>query len=198
MIGGFGGNGYGKQTQTAGTVINRLLPPNKNGRLRVTKVSATASTTAHTLTALKSLGRTTASSAAASGQAIVNFAADPGAGISNAIAANDFVAIRESDATRVYKVSSVSTLAITMTTNIVTGVAVNADIWFFGVAADTDPSTGEAHQGFAIGASAQTVLSDAEGGVIATPKVDEPILLQDNNATAAGSIDQVSWTYTRE
>ncbi|MGH7291302.1 MAG: hypothetical protein ACREJT_08835, partial [Myxococcota bacterium] len=64
-----------------------------------TALGYTCAGTAHTVTCLRPLGRTTIASAGATGQAVANFTADPGVaaaygGISNAIAANDFVAIR--------------------------------------------------------------------------------------------------------
>lgn len=195
---GFGGNGFGKKTANAGTAINRLVPPKPQNFTRVSKIVATAGVTAHTVTALRPLGRTKTSAVAAAGQAVVNLVADPGPS-GNGIAANDLVAIREVDGvTRLYTVSSVSTLAITLTGNLTAGAAKGADFWDFGIATDSDPRTGEAHQAFAVAASATTTYTDTEGGVVASIGVDEPILLQNNNATNAGSIDQVSFAYTRE
>lgn len=199
------GNSLGRgATVAADTVINRLVPPRAGMLTRVGKVVVTAAGTAHALTALRKIGRTTASAAFASGQAVINLTADPGTltlnGVANAngIAANDYVAVRESDGiTRLYKVSSVSTLAITMTGNFTTGGAAGADVWFFGVAADTDPNTGSAHPAFTVPASATTTLTGQNGGLTASTGYDEPILVQDNNATAAGVIEQIEYAYTK-
>lgn len=203
---GFGGNGDGGKTQTAGTVIQYLIPPDPRGYTRVTKLTYTDTGTAHTLTFLRPIGKTTVASAAATSQAVVNFTANPGTtagygGISNAIAANDFVAIKTASdgITRLYKVSSVSTLAITMTSNVVVAMAAGDQIWFFGITTDSDGRTGAAHPALLGGAgSAAVTFSDTEGGVVATVAKNEPILVNSNNATNAGTINQLSWTYTAQ
>ncbi|OWK45783.1 hypothetical protein [Fimbriiglobus ruber] len=195
-----GGNGFGNATQTAGTVINRLVPPKPGNYTRISTVVATAGTTAHTLTALRSLGYTTASAAAAASQAVVNLTANPGPS-GNQLSANDYVAIRETDGvTRLYKVSSISTLAVTLASNLVAGVGAGTagKIWMFGLSTDTDPRTGEAHPAYSVPASATTTYHDDDNGVVSSIGKDEPILLQDNNATAAGSINQTSFGYTLE
>lgn len=192
----FGGNGQGTRTAAAGTRIRYLMQPNTQGRLRVSKAVYTAQGTAHTLTFLRPIGRTTASSAAAAGQAVINLTADPGPA-GNLIAANDLLAIRETDGvTRLYVVSSVSTLAITLTANLAAGAAAGAKVWNFGVAADTNPADGAAHPAFAGTASAATTYEDRENGVVATFERDDPILFDSDNATAAGTLNQISWGFT--
>ena len=203
---GYGGNGDGGKTQTAGTIIQYLIPPSPatfRGITRITTLTYISGSTAHTLTAMRPLGRTTVASAGATGQAVVNITADPGVaagygGINNGIAANDFVAIRTASdgVTRLYKVSSVSTLAITMTANLTVAVAAGDIFWFFGAAGDTDGRTGSAHPALKPPASATTTYTDRDGGVIATIGAFEPILLNSDNATAAGTNAQVSWNYT--
>lgn len=202
---GFGGNGDGKKTQTAGTVIQYLVPPDVRGFTRISNIVYTAAGTAHTLTFMRPIGRTTVASAGATGQAVVNITADPGvaagyAGISNAIAANDFVAIRTASdgITRLYKVSSVSTLAITMTANLVVAVAAGDIFWFFGITTDTDGVTGSAHPALNGTASATTTYTDTTGGVVSSFRVYEPILVNSDNATAAGTLQQINWAYTIE
>lgn len=202
-LAGFGGNGDGGKTQTAGTVVQYLVPPNRVGYTRLTTVVYTSAGTAHTLTFLRPLGATTVASAGATGQAVVNLTANPGTtaaygGITNGIAANDFVAIRTASdgITRLYKVSSVSTLAVTMTANLVVAVAAGDKVWFFGAAGDTDGRTGSAHPAFLPIVSVTNTYTDREAGVVATVAKDEPILVNSNNLTAAGSLDQVSWVYT--
>lgn len=202
-LAGFGGNGSGGQTQTAGTVIRQLVPPNRLGYTRVTKVVYTCAGTAHTVTCLRPLGKTTIASAGAAGQAVINLTADPGVaaaygGISNAIAANDLVAIRTASdgITRLYTVSSVATLAITLTGNLSVAVAAGDTVWFFGITTDTDGRTGAAHPALLPPASATTTYEDREGGVVASVAKDEPILVSSNNATAAGTLAQLSWCYT--
>lgn len=200
---GFGGNGIGTVTQNAGTVIQALVPPRRDGITRVTKFAYTAQGTAHTGTFLRPLGRTTVASAAAAAQTDFVLTANPGTtaaygGISNGIAANDFVAIRTASdgITRLYKVSSVSTLTITLTANLTVALAAGDDVWFFGVTGDTDGRSGAAHPAHTLTASVQTSKEDREGGVVATFSKDEPILFNSNNATAAGTLDQLNYCYT--
>lgn len=202
MMGEFGSSGFGQKTATAGTRINRLIPPRKRAYTRLKRLAATCGTTSHTVTALRPLGRTTLTAAAASGQAVVNLTADPGPS-GNGIAANDLVAIREVDGiTRQYTVQSVSTLAITLTANLVAGAAKGADFWDFGAVADTDPRTGEAHQPYVLPAAGsgtlQTIFGGTDGVMLSTIGADEPILLSDSNGTTAGSIDEVQYAYVIE
>ncbi len=192
----FGGNGSGSQTQTAGTRIRQLIPPRPRTLARITKLVYTAAGTAHTLTVARPINKTTASLAAAASQAVINLTADPGV-TGNLIAANDLLAIRETDGvTRLYIVSSVSTLAITLTTNLTAGAAAGASVWNFGILTDTDPRTGVAHPTLAGTASVASTYEDREGGVIAGHEVDSPLLVDSNNATAAGTLNQLSWSYT--
>lgn len=194
----YGGNGIGRTTATAGTRIRVLVPPDPNGYTRLTKVTYTAQGTAHTLTVARPLGKTTLTAYAAPGQAVVNLAADPNPS-GNAIAAGDILAIRETDGvTRLYTVSSVSTLAITLTANLTVGAALGATVWSFGALGDTHPLTGRPHDTLDGTASTTTSYEDREGGVFATFTYDDPILLDSDNATAAGTFRQVSYSYTAE
>jgi hypothetical protein len=204
MQNAFGGQSSGSASVAFGTVINVLCQPRVGCFTRVTGIRVTAAGTAHALTGLRPLGRTTVASAGATGQAVVNIAADPGVaaaygGISNAIAANDWVAIRTASdgITRLYKVSSVSVLAITMTANLTVAVAAGDLFWFFGVAADTDGRTGNAHPTLTVPASATTQYTDDTAGVVSSIGQYEPILIQDNNITATGTIENVNYAYSQ-
>ncbi len=195
---GFSGNGYGGLTQAFGTRIRFVVPPKARGFTRVTKLVYTAGGTAHTLTVARPIGATTANGSAASGQPVINLTADPGPA-GNLIATNDLLAIRETDGvTRLYTVSSVATLAVTLTTNLVAGVANLASVWDFGVLADTDPATGLAHPTWRLPASVATTYEDREAGVVASHVAESPLLVDSNNITAQGYLDQISWAYTRE
>jgi len=199
IFNGYGGNGKGKKTATAGTKISVLVPPTQRGYTRISKIVYTAGTTAHTITVMRPIGRTTVASAAAAGQAVVNLTAQPLA--SNAVAAGDFLAIRRAadGITRLYEVTSVASLAITMTANLATGedLAAGDKVWFFGVAGDTNPADGEAHPGLTGTASATTTYTDTDGGVVAGYAKDDPLVVQSNNATVAGTVEQVSWANTQ-
>lgn len=197
MNGAFGGNGSGKLTQTAGTRIRYLIAPYIGAITRLTKLVYTAAGTAHTLTGVRPIGNTTTTAATAAAGTVINLTADPNPS-GNAIAANDLLAVRETDGvTRLYTVSSVSTLAITLTAGLTAGVASGGKVWSFGITTDTDPRTGLAHPTFAAPASAQTTYQDSDSGVLATLGQDEPILFDSNNATAAGTLDYLTYAYTR-
>lgn len=194
----------GQLTATAGTVINCLVPARKRLKTVLESVAYKAGTTAHTLTVLRDQtpragAKITATAAAATGQAVVNFSstAITRAGSAGTVAANDWVAIESSDgSTQLYQVSSVSTLAVTMTANISPAVNKGARIWPLGVAADH--ATAGA---FAAAASTTTTLTDAvngAAGVIAAYDEEEPLLVQSNNATAAGTINQVAAVYIKQ
>lgn len=199
MQGAFGGNGYGNLTQTAGTKIRYLVPPFPGAVSRITKVVYTAAGTAHTLTFLRPIGRTTAAATGAAGQANVSFAAEPGAG-ANILAANDNVAIRETDGiTRNYLVSSVPGAypgTVVLTTNLVAGVVSGSKIWNLGVETDTDPATGLAHPALAGTASVTSTYQDSDGGVVGGTAQDDPILFSSNNATAAGTLNHLTHSNT--
>ncbi len=190
----FGNNGTGTLTATAGTAIRYLIQPSRSGKVRVSKFQYTAGATAHTGTFCRPIGRTTASAAANSGQAVINLTSDPGV-TGNLIAANDLLAIRETDGvTRLYVVQSVSTLAITLSTNLVAGVAAGAKVWNFGVTGDTNPADGAAHPAFALASGAQTTIND-DNGFVGTFATDDPLLVSVNNATNAGALNLLTWGY---
>lgn len=192
----------GKLTQNSGTKIDQLVPPKRNKKTKVTRMQVTVGATAHTLTALRPLATTTLSAAALASQAVIALTADPGdyTGKStgdNLIAANDYVVVEKPDGTfHLGVVSSVSTLDITLTANVPTGgFSSGAKVWFFGVAADTDPNTAEAHPVFTLPASGVTTLEAAEGSLVETLHSYEPIILQINNATNASVFENCSGVY---
>lgn len=214
-----GGWFVGRRTETAGTAINVLIPSRLGSRTLLKRISYTAAGTAHTLTLFRPLGVTTLSADAAGGQPVVNLDSDPGdysaygsvSVSNNPIAANDWVAYRIADGRVVLaQVSSVSGLAVTLTSNVPScGARRGTRFWFFGVASDVNPATGSAHDTLLAPASATTTYTDDWGFVSSVPPLlgpsltktwpltgfDEPILLQSNNITAAGSFDFVVANY---
>jgi hypothetical protein len=196
-------------TATAGTVINALIPPKKNAFTVATVLRYNAGATLHTLTILKPQGTTTLSADASAGQKVINLTADPGTSLkgpngtasrlaNNGIAGSDWLAFEAPDGTIVFdKVSSVATLAITMTTNIPTnGVKSGAKVWFFGVAGDSDPFTAEAFYSLIGPASALTEIADTENGIASSNHQYEPLLVQSSNGSNAGTIDLVDAVYS--
>lgn len=194
----------GKTTQTAGTVITLLVPPQANLRTKLAKLAVTVGATAHTLTIMRPLGRTTASSAAAASQAVINLTADPGDYSSvrtadNAIAANDYLVFKHPDNTYSFDiVSSVSSLAITMTTNFPTlGIASGAPVWFMGITTDTNPNDARAHQAWTLPASGVQTFSAAHDrcSFFESLNVNEPMIIHINNATNASVLEYVEAYY---
>src|SRR5574341_654632 len=210
--------GYGKLTQNAGTVITRLIEPVKNAFTRLTSFVYTNLATAHTLTVMRPLNKTTLSAAAAGGQADITITADPGnypassRVADNVIAANDFVVLEAADGTFILDtVSVVAGLVITLTNNLPTGGCKSgAVLWFFGVIADTNPADSLAHPQFTLTASVVTRLGSDPGdsiagfiGTIPNPNTDftlngkyEPIILHSGNATNAGIMEKATAIYS--
>jgi hypothetical protein len=191
----FSNNGTGTLTAVAGTAIRYLIQPNVNGKVRASKMVYTAAATAHTATFLRPLGRTTTTAATDAAGTVINLAADPGV-TGNGIAANDLLAIRETDGiTRLYTVSSVSSLAITLSSGLTAGVASGGKVWNFGVTGDTNPADGAAHPAFALASGGATTFTD-DNGFVGTFVRDDPLLLSVNNLSNAGTLNQFSWGYT--
>lgn len=209
-----GRKGYGRITQTAGTVITRLIEPHPDAWTRITSVTVNTAATAHILTLLRPLGRTRFSADAAAAQQVVNISADPGdypSGVrtaDNAIAANDYVAYQAADGTFVLDtVSSVATLAITLATNLPTGGVKEGEyFWFFGIVTDTNPNDAQAHPRFNLLANTQTILGrDANLGTIPDHKLldigrgtFQPLVLVVDNGTNASTIESVGVEYYRK
>lgn len=194
--------GKGRKTVAFGTKIDILVPPRQSKRTKLCKVSVTVAGTAHTLTVLMPLASTVLTADAAAGQAVINVAADPGdytnkSTADNPIAAGDYLVIQKPDGTYLMDtVASVASLAITMTTVLPTlGLKSGAKVWFMGVAADVSPQTAEAHPVFTLPASATTSLEATQGSLAETPGMGEPMILQENNATATATVEHASGVY---
>jgi len=198
VIRSYGGDGYFGYTKAAGTRIQFLVAPLVLAILRLTRLVYTAAGTSHTLTILRPIGRTVANATAAAAATTVQFLADPGPS-GNALAANDLVAIRETDGvTRLYKVSSVPGSypgGVVLTAGLTAGVVQGSKVWNFGITTDTDPATGRPHPTIPSGTGAIT-LQDSDSGIVAGLAQDDPILIDSDNGTSAGTITQACWSYT--
>jgi hypothetical protein len=194
-----GGNGFGRITATAATKIVRGIPGRVGAFTRLRKLVYLAAGTAHTITVLRSIGRTRANGAAAASQADLVVLADPGPS-GNGIAANDRIAIRHAvdGVTRFYTVSAWNsgTRTITLSANLTVAVTDRDHVWMFGVEADTDPSQGEAHPIFPGTASTLVTYDEGDIGVVASNASDEPLLVIVDNATAAGTLQQTTYAHT--
>jgi hypothetical protein len=206
----FGVKSYGSVTQTAGTVINRLVEPMANAYSLVLRMIYINQANQHVITALRPLGSTTFAADAAAGQAVVVLTVDPGVYLptssfrtaNNAIAAGDYVCYQAADGTYVFDtVASGTYAALTLTTNLPTlGVLAGAPFWFFGIKTDLNPNDGVAHPTFtAVPAGSGYGVKefvDETAGIVASIGKNEPILLQSDNLTAAGILNQVVAAYT--
>lgn len=192
-----GGGSYGKKTANAGTAIVRVIPGKRGNVTRITKLSNTAAGTEHNIVVLRSLGRTKTTADAAASQAVIVVAANPGPS-GNSLAGSDYVAYRRDDGVTVLDtVSSISGLSVTLTTNLTAALSKGADVWMFGVAADTDPVTNEAHQNFVSPVNVTTTYTEDVVGVAQSNGQDEPLMLYNANATNASTLLLAAWVYTK-
>lgn len=196
------------------------------GVTHVTKVCYTTGGTAHAIAIMRPLNYTYVDSAAAINQAVINIKDDPGtystnyrypnpnanAGTyqgkpaavgNNAIAGGDYCAYQLADGTWIVDtVSSVSTLAITMTTAIpnVTGggVLAGAPFYFFGVIGDKDPATGVVNPQTTIAASQTRDASWANSGypVVSALHPGDPLIFYSPNTSNAGVLEFASGFYS--
>jgi hypothetical protein len=196
-------NDTGRATATAGTAFTALCPPRRGLKTRINHLSYNCGGTAHTLTVMRELARTTVNAVAAAGQAVVQLVVDPGTLITPArvLAAGDYLVFelpnqQGAAAFLVGVVSSVaasgSNLNVTLTANLPTGgLTKGAVCWMMGVAADLHPQ-------YLLAASAVTTLSEALAGFVGARLSYSPLLLYSNNITAAGTLQNASVAYVSE
>lgn len=196
-LGPIGGNGLGKTTIAFGSLLNAMVPPRQKCFTRIMSLVYTAAGTAHTITCMIPIGRTTFSADAAASQAVVNLTADPGVS-GNLLAGGDYLAWENTDGTFSFDfIASLATLAATMTSVLPKAVSAGGKVWNFGVIGDTHPVTGNAHVTFRGVASVTSTYSDTTVGVLCTYAPYDPIIIQSNNATATGIIESVAYMHTQ-
>jgi len=185
----------GYHTELAGTVITEAIPGLNGARLALIHALVTAAATAHTLSIMHTGGnagqrsKTTAGAAAAQKDIVVDDAMTDGAG--NAIAANDIVAYQIADGSWTFDTAAgwvAGTKTLTLTANIPTGgILSGGRVVNFGVVGD-----GILYK-LSIPASAQKEFGP--GLVVVAPYAGDPLYVSDNNAAAAGSIDNLLFGY---
>lgn len=196
-----GSFGYKRVTQTAGTVITRLIEPAMRGaKTRLTQLSYVSGGTQHTLTILKALARTTVTAVQAASDTAVSVASKAFRG--DTVAASDYIVIQHNDGTfGAYLVSSVTNLTFTIP-SLAAALAIGNFVWILG-------ATGEAeHVVLSPLVSALTRYQDSLGGIACSgyrsvsggtvyqrSGNDDPLLIHSNNATAAGVIESASGYY---
>jgi len=209
-----------RQTQTADTPIVAPVPPRVGKRTKISYLEYISGGTAHALTFIGELGRTTVVAAVAGAGTVIRIAKDPGVystnaeffgrGITpsasdNAIAASDYFGVVLNDGTfYAATVSSVATnsdgtVSVTVSAIPAAGIRAGATFWFMGVAGDTDPHYNRAHAAIAPPTSATTGFPGASGAggavVWQSYHPNSPVILYSNNITAAGTLSQATALY---
>jgi hypothetical protein len=209
-----GKRGYGRNTQTAATVIVQLVEPwPKGGWTRLSSLIYRAGANDHLITVMRPCNMVRFAADAAAAQAAVVLTADPGvynvkgtlATANNVIAASDYVAYKAADGTfKVDTVASGSGVSPTLTTNLPTGgVKAGDPLWFFGIVTDTNPNNNQAHPRFSGVASTTLTLTGGAGlGTIPDHKLldlgngqGQPLVIISDNVTAAGFLENVGVEY---
>ncbi len=199
----FGGNVVSNKTATAATVINVIVPPHKQGRGYCVSYFYTPGANDHVLTVMRPLAKTSLSAGAAASQAVINLLADPGASLAtaNPISANDWLVIQNDDGTVfAAQVSSVAGLAVTLTASLTYAIKAGATVWFYGVKTDTDPANGIVHPQFKMPTGSQAVFPPLTGNAnffVASHEVNQPLLMQSDNVTAAGTMNEMIYQYAK-
>lgn len=192
----FGGGILGKASAAADTVYYAVVPGDPRGFTRIGGFQYNCGNTANNFTFLRPIGRTTVAVAATSGSTLT-LTADPSPS-GNTIAAGDQVVIKYADGT--YRRSQVSawngtTKVVTLTANIAANIDALAKFWMFGVAADTDPTTGLA---FPVYTPTVNTVANVEfyGGGVVGGQAGDPLLIYNPNATAATTLNHAGYGYT--
>jgi hypothetical protein len=195
-----GADQSGSVTAVAGTAITQPTTRKRGCKTTLDTATYTAAGTAHTLTVMRDIGRTKVTSDAAAAQTSVVLDADPGP-TGNGLAAGDHLIFIKPDGLPHLGVVSTwtpGTKTVVLTANVPTGgFAKGADVFNYGVPADTDPATGSPHFALTQGAGATTVNNNATGnGLVDSFRNGAPLLLHSNNATAAGTLNRARWLFT--
>lgn len=190
------GFGRGKKTATAATRIRALIPGDKHGFTYATFMRYTAAGTAHTLTLMKSVTRSVASAAVAeAGTSLTtDDALHDGAG--NVLAANDMIAYELANGGWGYDtVSAVSgsTYTITGPAAGTGGIAAGAKVVAFGVAGDAAHADNQ-WTGTASATTSYPAVANA-GPLLKGSGINDPILFDSDNGTAAGTLEALSAEY---
>lgn len=198
--------GYGPGRRTSFTPTGTMPA----GIMKITSLRYVTGATAHTIGVMRPFNFTTFSADAAASQAVVNITADPGLyataanwgygafgntprTANNAIAGSDVVVFQAADGTFILDtVSSVTSLAVTLTTSLPTGgVKSGGILWFFGVIGDSDPNTGDVNPQWLTTANADETWSDSWGIVTALHQGD-PLVFYSPNTSNAGFLEMAT------
>lgn len=202
MIQMIGGDGYGKLTQNAGTRIRRLLGGVGGLFTHLLNMRYTDSGTAHTLTIMRGASRakTTAAVAAAGTSVVVDTALTDGD--ANAIAANDCLGIRLDNGTWHFSTVSAwdsTTKTITLNTAVPTGRSIlkGAAVVCYGVAGDTYHSNQQFTGGSGASATNFPPANTPDVSLVRASYPGEPLLFDSDNATNAGTLNNIEVGYAK-
>ena len=207
-----------KTTQTAGTPIVMFIPPVAKRRVKLLRVDYACGTTVHTLYILKALDFTRVTTTAAGAATSLTLNASPGVygntaqygnitprNGNRALAAGDIVFVQLADLTW-YQLTISAVAAGTGTQVILTvsalptgGVLAGAPVWWFGTLTDYDPHTGVVQPQLLAPTASATTSYDENGNSLAEGnRVGWPMVVYSNNATAAGTFNDVAGIYAKE
>lgn len=195
----------GKHTETAGTEITEVCPPNGSMIPVLRGFSYTAAGTEHSLFVIGARGYTTTVTFTASGDTTMDLARnDPGqtsAAVDEDLAAGDWVAYETQYGNlEVREISSISASTITLASGVTDDVATGAKVWAFYEDAATNIGAIE------ISCAASTTVTydnlHVQGGVPhqrgvqnSVTGVGMPLLVVVDNATAAGTLEYASFEW---
>lgn len=191
-------NGLGKKTATAGTRIQVVVPGRGGLYTHVMRFRYTVSTTAHTLTILKGVDRTTLNADAAAGQAVIVVAKALLDGGGQALAANDLLCIKQPNGDWTFAtVSSVSAdgLTITLTASLTYALKNAARVVMYGVPGDAIHSTMQFNSGTST--TKDFPATAIPGSIAAGNAHNDPLIFDSDNGTAAGTLEEIQFAYSR-
>ena len=179
-------------TESLGTAIDEEIPGQNGKRLALVGFDYLCGSTAHTLKVLHcgSLAgsRTTASADAAISQAVLNVTDAPTDPAGNATASGDIIAYQVTGGGWEFNiVSSLSTLAITLTNNIAIAVLSGAAVRIFGVIGDGF--------NFSFGLTASVVTHFDDTILCQAPFVGDPLYVSNANPTAQSFQNNLLFAY---
>lgn len=183
---------YGSVTQTAGTAITRVIPPNSGARACLGNFKYVPAATAHTLTAMVVVQTLSVTSDAASGQAVVPISSIPTSFDGSILAANDWLVLQYEDGSwAAHLVSSLSGLNVTVSANLTAKVLKDSVAYFMGA-----PGDHTTRQFTTIASTSYDfIASDFRIRAATSPLPNQPILFHSNNATNAGTLHHMSYYY---
>lgn len=189
-------------TAAAGTAFTQLIEPAMKGvKTRITEVLYRGGNTAHTLTFLKALARTTAAAAAAASATELTVTSD--SFLNQTIAASDYIVVKHSDGTfGAYLVSANASKVLTIPA-LSAAVAAGAPVWIMGATGESEHITVQSlvNTDLRLESAVSGVVTSGFGPVTYSSTTysrtgnDDPILIHSNNATGAGVLENVSGYY---